>query len=135
MLLDVKELEVKLNFADEWSLYRVTKDGTQRFLLFSFGDNHSQAVEKGKAIAKILGVRFKSGSYYDSTLKEEKEDVVVKKRRARVKGVFLLCRQMVSEGKSNIDIEKVLTERYSDAGYDEKEAKQAAHNIRNSVRK
>ena len=129
MLLDVKELIVKFSLGDEWCLYKVTKNNKQRFLLFSFGKDLYQAIEKGRKIAKILGVRFVAGEDSNSVEEVNQEKVEVKKKRPRVTGVVKLCRQLLSEKKSDSEIQTILSRKYLDAGYNNHEAILAARGI------
>lgn len=83
MLQDTKELVVRKSLSDEWSLYRVTKAG-QRFLLFSFGDNQNQAIERGRRIAKVLGVKFNEEGSSDSVGGKKKHTQTSKVTRRKI---------------------------------------------------
>jgi len=128
MLQDVKKLCVRINSVDEWSVYKITATNKQRFILFSFS-TQEEAIKKGKAIARVLGLKLEAEAHINFDTKVEKMERPEKKKHARVVGVVKLCRQLLSEGKSTSEIETVLTKKYEDAGRDTKEAKWSARAV------
>ncbi|MHA1592419.1 MAG: hypothetical protein ACTSUP_08110 [Candidatus Heimdallarchaeaceae archaeon] len=56
MILGVKQIVIRINKADEYSIYRRT-DQKNLFLLFSF-DTKEQAITVGKKLARLLNKSF-----------------------------------------------------------------------------
>jgi len=137
MLVGTTELYIKKSLSDEWALYRVNEN-KQSFLLFSFDDDQDEALIKGEQIAKILGVRFRN-KVPPGLISEIETGVKITKKvgtkPGRVKGIGKLCHQLLEEGKSDQEIKDILTQKYIEAGRDQKEAKWYASGILSDAKK
>lgn len=126
----LSKIQAKKTKGDEWGVYRLNEDG-QPFLLFAF-DDVFVAADFGKKLSKLLKVRFEDRTLYDQNrIKHEgsrekkvseKSTSVTSNRPARVKGAVDFCRELLLEGKSDSEVKKIVTEKYTDAGHLEAKA-------------
>jgi len=141
VFLGLKRLVVRLNIADEYSIFRENEEGQQFFLISN--DDIEELVKAGALMSKVLSVPLRNELNYSysessgfdiSQIHVDLADPGAKKKAKRVNGVAKTCRPMIQEGKSNEEIFVVMLPKYLEAGRDEKEARELLMSYLNDMR-
>ena len=142
MVKGVKSIITHWTPSDEYGVYRVTSE-KHRYLLFVCS-YRSEAIERGKAIANLLGVPFQNwipGISMDQQKREDEElgkepnsrvlllnteeEPVQQSRpgkKKKVMGVSKRCTECLSAGMSDDEIVEDILPKYLDVGRERTEA-------------
>lgn len=138
MVKGVIRIETRMSdYGNEPAIYRITEQ-KQRYLMVAF-EEADEAREAGKAIAKLLKVRFKDHIYSESKLEgvtsgrmsatasNLSTEPKLFTRPKRVMGAEKDCIEMLTEGKlTEREIKCVFADKYIQAGHRETKAKELA---------
>lgn len=132
MIKGAIRIETRMTQGDEAGVYRIT-EGKQRYLMLAF-EEADEARNAGKAIAKLLKVRFKDHIYSEPKLGGEVSGRISTEvkpklftRPKKVMGAPKLCLELLTKGElTEHDIKDIFIGKYVRAGHKVNKAKQLA---------
>ncbi len=147
MVLGTIRIETRISdYGSEPAVYRVN-DEKQRYLMLTF-DESDEARTAGKAIAKLLGVKFKDHIYTEpklggvvsgrmsATTPNVSNPPKLFTRPKKVMGAPKLCEEMLTKGTvTDQEIKTVFADKYIQAGHKSIRAWQLAKDLLKAAKK
>lgn len=147
MIQGMKYIISHLTMGDEYGVYRVTPE-KYRYLLFVC-TRRTEAIERGKAVAKVLGVKFQNWIPTITDDQQKKEDLDVDPKSAtllsvaenepvqetrtfvkkKVMGVTQRCKECLAKGMKDDEIVEDILPRYLEVGRERTESEAAIRSL------